>query len=95
MLASPSRGPRSTERRARQCAQRCVSRHIGFISGERSILDAVKKGLELPADALVASREVLSCFGNMSSAKVMFVLQRMMQQARPGQHGCAMAFGPD
>jgi predicted naringenin-chalcone synthase len=56
-----------------------VSRHIGFISGERSILDAVKKGLELPADALAASREVLSCFGNMSSAKVMFVLQRMMQ----------------
>jgi predicted naringenin-chalcone synthase len=62
--------------------------------GGRSILDAVEKGLELPADALAASREVLSCFGNMSSATVMFVLQRMMQQARPGQHGCAMSFGP-
>src|SRR5271168_3452430 len=62
--------------------------------GGRSILDAVEKGLELPVDALAASREVLSCFGNMSSATVMFVLQRMMQQARPGQHGCAMAFGP-
>jgi len=53
-----------------------------------------EKGLELPADALAASREVLSCFGNMSSATVMFVLQRMMQQARPGQRGCAMSFGP-
>src|SRR5208283_983231 len=62
--------------------------------GGRSILDAVEKGLELPVDALAASREVLSCFGNMSSATVMFVLQRMMQQARLGQHGCAMAFGP-
>jgi alpha-pyrone synthase len=62
--------------------------------GGRSILDAVEKGLELPVDALAASREVLSCFGNMSSATVMFVLQRMMQQARPGQRGCAMAFGP-
>lgn len=62
--------------------------------GGRSILDAVEKGLELPADALAASREVLSCFGNMSSATVMFVLQRMMQQARPGQRGCAMSFGP-
>ncbi len=62
--------------------------------GGRSILDAVEKGLELPVDALAASREVLSCFGNMSSATVMFVLQRMMQQARPGQQGCAMAFGP-
>jgi alpha-pyrone synthase len=62
--------------------------------GGRSILDAVEAGLELPVDALAASREVLSCFGNMSSATVMFVLQRMMQQARPGQLGCAMSFGP-
>lgn len=62
--------------------------------GGRSILDAVEKGLELPVDALEASREVLSCFGNMSSATVMFVLERMMQQARSGQRGCAMSFGP-
>ncbi len=62
--------------------------------GGRSILDAVAKGLELPPDALAASREVLKCFGNMSSATVMFVLQRIMQQARPGQRGCAMSFGP-
>jgi len=62
--------------------------------GGRSILDAVEKGLELPADALASSREVLSRFGNMSSATVMFVLQRMMQQAQPGQRGCAMSFGP-
>jgi len=62
--------------------------------GGRSILDAIEKGLELPADALAVSREVLSCFGNMSSATVMFVLQRMMQQAKPGQRGCAMSFGP-
>jgi predicted naringenin-chalcone synthase len=62
--------------------------------GGRSILDAVEQGLELPADALAASREVLSCFGNMSSATVMFVLQRLMQHARPGQRGCAMSFGP-
>jgi alpha-pyrone synthase len=62
--------------------------------GGRSILDAVEKGLELPPDALAASREVLSCFGNMSSATVMFVLERMMQRARPGQRGCAMSFGP-
>jgi alpha-pyrone synthase len=62
--------------------------------GGRSILDAVEKALELPIDALVASREVLSCFGNMSSATVMFVLQRLMLQAQPGQRGCAMSFGP-
>jgi alpha-pyrone synthase len=33
-------------------------------------------------------------FGNMSSASVMFVLERIMQRARPGQTGCAMSFGP-
>src|ERR1700759_3943996 len=62
--------------------------------GGKSILDAVEKGLELPTEALAASREGLSCFGNMSSATVMFVLQRMMQQAHSGQRGCAMSFGP-
>jgi alpha-pyrone synthase len=62
--------------------------------GGRSVLDAVEKALDLPPDALAASREVLSCFGNMSSATIMFVLQRIMQQARPWQRGCAMAFGP-
>jgi predicted naringenin-chalcone synthase len=62
--------------------------------GGRSILEAVERGLQLPSDALAASREVLSCFGNMSSATVMFVLQRLMLQARAGQRGCAMAFGP-
>jgi predicted naringenin-chalcone synthase len=62
--------------------------------GGRSILDAVEKGLQLPASALAASREVLSRFGNMSSATVMFVLQRIMEQARQGQRGYAMSFGP-
>ena len=62
--------------------------------GGRSILDAVEKGLELQSDALTASREVLCRYGNMSSATVMFVLERLMQQAEPGQRGCAMAFGP-
>ena len=62
--------------------------------GGRSILDAVQMGLELPEHALAASREVLSSFGNMSSATVMFVLQKIMQEARPGQRGCAMSFGP-
>jgi alpha-pyrone synthase len=62
--------------------------------GGRSVLDAVERGLGLSTDALAASRQTLECFGNMSSATVMFVLQRLMQTARPGQLGCAMSFGP-
>ena len=62
--------------------------------GGRSILDAVEKGLALAPDALTSSRSVLSRYGNMSSATVMFVLREIMQRAQAGQRGCAMSFGP-
>jgi predicted naringenin-chalcone synthase len=62
--------------------------------GGRTILDATEQGLALPTEALADSRNILLNYGNMSSASVMFVLQRLMQRARPGQLGCAMSFGP-
>jgi predicted naringenin-chalcone synthase len=62
--------------------------------GGRSILDAVEEGLGLPPCALQASRCVLASFGNMSSASVMFVLERLMKEALGGQRGCAISFGP-
>jgi alpha-pyrone synthase len=62
--------------------------------GGRTILDAVEKSLALPAEALTHSRSILAQFGNMSSATVMFVLQRIMQHVQAGQRGCAMSFGP-
>jgi predicted naringenin-chalcone synthase len=62
--------------------------------GGRSILDAVGDGLELAPEKLAASREILRSFGNMSSATVMFVLEKLMDAAQPGQRGCAMSFGP-
>jgi len=66
-------------------------------AGGRSILDAVERGLELPPEALAPSRGVLRENGNMSSATLMFVLQRMMAQPREPDRprlGLAMAFGP-
>ena len=62
--------------------------------GGRTVLDAVEKGMALPADALLHSRKTLANFGNMSSASVMFVLREVMGQAQAGQQGCAMSFGP-
>jgi len=63
--------------------------------GGRSVLDAVAHGMGVPEPALAPSRAVLREFGNMSSATVMFVLQRMMQGAPSrGATGCAIAFGP-
>ncbi|MDB5372644.1 MAG: chsA [Belnapia sp.] len=63
--------------------------------GGRSVLDAVMHGLDLPPAALDASRAVLRDHGNMSSATIMFVLQRMLAaDIKRGQRGCALAFGP-
>ncbi len=62
--------------------------------GGRSVLDAVEDGMGLREGALEASRRTLECFGNMSSATVMFVLEQVMKRATSGQSGCAMAFGP-
>jgi predicted naringenin-chalcone synthase len=66
----------------------------GVHPGGKTILDAVERGLDLPKEALQSSREVLECFGNMSSATVMFVLEKLMKRAQPGDLGCAMSFGP-
>lgn len=62
--------------------------------GGRSVLDAVQGALGLGPEALADSREVLRRFGNMSSATILFVLERMMGRAQRGERGCAMAFGP-
>ena len=62
-------------------------------AGGRSILDAVQSALDLPADALDASRGVLNDCGNMSSATLMFTLARMLAGPRV-DHGVALAFGP-
>ncbi|MEO6922605.1 MAG: type III polyketide synthase, partial [Bryocella sp.] len=66
----------------------------GVHPGGKSVLDAVERGMQLPPEALSASREVLCNYGNMSSATVMFVLEKLMQRAKPGEQGCAMSFGP-
>src|SRR6185312_6074702 len=62
--------------------------------GGRSVLDAVEEGLTLCPEMLCASRRVLTRYGNMSSATVMFVMRELMKTARSGQTGCAMSFGP-
>ena len=62
-------------------------------AGGRSILDAVERSLALAPDALDHSRAVLADKGNMSSATLMFVLQRLLA-GPPVKTGVALAFGP-
>jgi predicted naringenin-chalcone synthase len=68
--------------------------HWAVHAGGRSILDAVQFGLALPTDALRNSRDVLRDFGNMSSATLVFVLDRILRAPGGAGEGMAMAFGP-
>jgi predicted naringenin-chalcone synthase len=60
--------------------------------GGKSIVDAVERGLGLPPEKVAVSRAVLQDYGNMSSATVLFVIERLMQE-QPAT-GIALAFGP-
>jgi predicted naringenin-chalcone synthase len=70
--------------------------------GGKAILDAVEAGLGLGQGALHWSRDVLRTCGNMSSATLMFVLQRIMagigngggSSVPRGAQGFGVAFGP-
>jgi len=67
--------------------------HWAVHAGGRSVLDAVERSLGLAEDALSDSRTILSDKGNMSSATIMFVLERMLARGRV-ENGLAIAFGP-
>ncbi len=63
-------------------------------AGGRSILDAVQQALAPDPEVLRFSRGVLRDFGNMSSATLMFVLDRIMRDPDARGAGVGMAFGP-
>jgi alpha-pyrone synthase len=68
-------------------------KHLAVHAGGRSILDAVERALVLDGDALQASRATLAESGNMSSATVLFVTERLIADGASGP-GLALAFGP-
>jgi predicted naringenin-chalcone synthase len=63
--------------------------------GGKAILDKTETALALQPEQLAAARATLRDYGNMSSATVLFVLQRLLLGAGPdAERICAMAFGP-
>jgi alkylresorcinol/alkylpyrone synthase len=64
--------------------------------GGPRILDVVAERLDLPSDALDASRRVLAERGNCSSATVLLVLEALRAAGRPaaGRPAVVLAFGP-
>ncbi len=69
--------------------------HWAIHPGGRSILDRVQEKLHLTDAQLHPARETLRENGNMSSATVLFVMKRILDDgARDGDRVSAMAFGP-
>ncbi len=63
--------------------------------GGKRILEAVCKSLQLPAEALQVSFEILKNYGNMSSPTILFVLNEMMnKEVRSNEMIFGAAFGP-
>ncbi|BBN03123.1 chalcone synthase [Marchantia polymorpha subsp. ruderalis] len=71
--------------------------------GGPAILDQIERKLKLDPSKLAASREILEQYGNMSSATVLFVLDRIHQRSILGPHsttgesskyGFVIGFGP-
>ncbi|MCL5282879.1 MAG: 3-oxoacyl-ACP synthase [Planctomycetes bacterium] len=63
--------------------------------GGTQVLNAVQREIELAPEKLRFSYEVFRNYGNMSSPSVMFVLDRILHEARPksGQTGLLLSFG--
>ena len=62
--------------------------------GGKKILDVIQKQLHLTDDDLRYSREVLANYGNMSSATILFVLQKMIRETDGPANIFGVAFGP-
>ncbi len=71
--------------------------HVAIHPGGRRILEVIEQALGLPATANRHAYAVLREYGNMSSATVLFVLRRLLDELTPANHGervLAFAFGP-
>jgi predicted naringenin-chalcone synthase len=62
--------------------------------GGKRILEAVQKSTGIQKEQLAASYDVLNEYGNLSSATVLFVLKKMMQEKKNIKKLFGAAFGP-
>lgn len=71
-------------------------RHFLLHPGGRRVIDGVADCLGLTPQQTRVSRTVLRDYGNLSSASVLFILDRFLttEETRPGDWGLLLAFGP-
>ncbi|HHY73526.1 MAG TPA: type III polyketide synthase [Bacillus bacterium] len=69
--------------------------HFVAHPGGKKVLEAYQEALQLAPDKIKIPLEVLSSYGNMSSATIFYVLQRFLEkEAQQGDIGLAVAVGP-
>lgn len=62
--------------------------------GGKRILEAIQKSAGLPKEKLQASYDILREYGNLSSATILFVLKRMLENRKEIKKLLGAAFGP-
>jgi alkylresorcinol/alkylpyrone synthase len=68
--------------------------HYLYHPGGVKVLEAYEKAYGIGPDILSRSRDVLRCYGNMSSATVLFVIERFLEGGPPAGYGVISALGP-
>ncbi|WP_428329197.1 type III polyketide synthase [Mucilaginibacter sp.] len=65
-----------------------------FHPGGKKVLDAYQNALGVEGDFLQKTREVMNSYGNMSSATVLYVLEKFMSEGFEDGYALMMAMGP-
>lgn len=69
--------------------------HLIFHPGGRKIVQTVEELFGALGKNIDDTREVLRMYGNMSSATVLYVLERFLEkEIKPGEQGLVLSFGP-
>lgn len=69
--------------------------HLIFHPGGKKIIQVVENLFSTSGKNISDTREILRQYGNMSSATVLYVLERFMNSnPEPGSHGLMLSFGP-
>lgn len=69
--------------------------HLIFHPGGRKIVQTVEELFGALGKNIDDTREVLRMYGNMSSATVLYVLERFLEKdIKPGEQGLVLSFGP-
>lgn len=93
-LVSQIAKPNMAKFLARHALDLADIRHFVLHPGGKKVLEAYEGALHINADQTRIAREVIRDYGNMSSATVLFVLERFLAEGKREEYGLLSALGP-